>query len=65
MFRAVKLITLDLPCSHSNAVPQYLEQTIRDVQPIGQYTETTFSARPTGSVLDFYNLDFVLFADAT
>jgi hypothetical protein len=35
MFRALELITLDILCSHSNAVPEYLEQTIRDTQPVG------------------------------
>jgi hypothetical protein len=30
MFRALKLIALDLLCLHSNDVPQYLEQTVRD-----------------------------------
>ncbi len=34
MFRALELITLDLLCLYSNAMPQYLEQTIRNAQPV-------------------------------
>ena len=31
----IRLIALDLLCFHSNVVPQYLEQTIRDTQTVG------------------------------
>jgi hypothetical protein len=34
MFMVLDLITLDLLCSHSDAVPQYLEETIRDSHPM-------------------------------
>jgi hypothetical protein len=34
MFRDLQLIDLDPLCFHSNFMPQYLEQTIRDSQPV-------------------------------
>jgi hypothetical protein len=58
MFRDLELITLDLLCLYSNAMPQYLEQTMRYDQPVGvghtsSMTETDFPAHQAGSLRDF------------
>jgi hypothetical protein len=34
MFRDLELITLDLLCLYSDVVTQYLDQTIRNSQPV-------------------------------
>jgi hypothetical protein len=66
MFRALELITLDLLCLYSNAMPQYLEQTMRYDQPVGvghtpSMTETDFPAHQAGSLRDFDHLDLFSF----
>jgi hypothetical protein len=43
-YYGVCVITLDLLCSHSNAVPQDLERTIRDAQPVGSYPNKSSSS---------------------
>ncbi len=69
MFRALELITLDLLCLYSNAVPQYLEQSIRNAQPnvtrMGpMWADQIFQLIQQGPSEIFYHLDSVLFADA-
>jgi hypothetical protein len=59
MFRVLELITLDLLCFHSNAVPRYLEQTIRDA-----WAKQVFQLIQQGPSYIFDNLDSVPFADA-
>ncbi len=34
MFRTLEMTTLDLLCLYCNTVPKYLEQSIRDTQPV-------------------------------
>jgi hypothetical protein len=36
MFRTLEMMTLDLLCLYSNTVPKYLEQSIRDTQPVDE-----------------------------
>jgi hypothetical protein len=47
MFRALKLMTLDRLCLYFNTVPLYLDQSIRNTQPVApdsQYDRKRFSS---------------------
>jgi hypothetical protein len=65
MFRVLELITLDLLRLYSNTVTQYLDQTIRNDQPVSPLRpKKIFQLIHQGPSEIFDHLDFVLFADA-
>jgi hypothetical protein len=65
MFRALGLITSDLLCLYSNAVPQYLEQTIRNAQLVAPVRpKEVFQFIQQGPSKIFDHFDSVLFPDA-
>ncbi len=67
MFRALdsELITLDLLCLYSNTVPQYLEQTIRNAQPVAPVRpKEGFQFIQEGPSEIFNHFDSVFFPDA-
>ena len=65
MFRALELITLDLLCLYSNAMPQYLEQTIRNAQPVAPVrSKKVFQLIQQGPSVIFHHFDSVLLTDA-
>ncbi len=64
MLRALELITLDLLCLHSNSMPQYLEQTIRNAPPVAPVrSKRGFQLIQQGPSEILDHLDSVLFAD--
>jgi hypothetical protein len=65
MFRALEMMTYDLLCLYSNTVPKYLEQSIRDTQPVAPVRSKEilqFVQQGPSEVLD--HSDSVLFPDA-
>jgi hypothetical protein len=65
MFRDLEWITLDLLCLYSNDVPQDLEQSIRNSQPVAPVRpKEVFQFIQQGPSEIFDHFDSVLFPDA-
>ena len=65
MFRALELMAFDLLCLYSNIVPYYLEQSIRNTQPVAPVRSKEifqFIQQGPSEILD--HCDSVLFPDA-
>jgi hypothetical protein len=65
MFRTLEMMTLDLLCLYSNTVSKYLEQSIRDTQPVVPVRSKEifqFIQQGPSEVLD--HSDSVLFPDS-
>jgi hypothetical protein len=64
MFRDLEWITLDLLCLYSNAVPQDLEQSIRNSQPVAPVrSKKSFQFIQQGPSEIFDHFDSVLFPE--